>query len=230
MLKVFSVILFGALFVCSAAALAPPVWPANWNATLIKISDQKPPSTIQWTKFYYSGDKSRFDFMNSYLSLDEEWDSDFTILFTPNLYQGKTYYMIYHIYPKDKRCEIRTNMLPNISRFWLRGWNYKGQQMIKGVWVEKWQSPIEEELMYFNRVAEQDDDRTPVRSTNQANDPGATDYVDVVLGPQDQSLFSIPAYCPPPTDYDPSSNSVAGSLHFCGAMPYPFNSACQYSF
>lgn len=34
-----------------------------------------------------------------------------------------------------------------------------------------------------------------VRSTNQAEDPGATDYLDVVLGPQDPALFKLPAYC-----------------------------------
>lgn len=39
----------------------------------------------------------------------------------------------------------------------------------------------------------------PVRSTNQAEDPGATDYLDVVLGPQEPSLFKLPEYCKRPT-------------------------------
>jgi len=33
------------------------------------------------------------------------------------------------------------------------------------------------------------------QSTNQAEDPGATDNLDVVLGPQDPALFKLPAHC-----------------------------------
>ena len=62
-----------------------------------------------------------------------------------------------------------------------------------GVPADFFQLDADPSLTYWQRSA----DRIPLRSTNQANDPGATDYFDVLIGPQDPALFTIPEFCPP---------------------------------
>lgn len=57
--------------------------------------------------------------------------------------------------------------------------------------------PEMDSVQYWQRHATQDTVAIPMRSTNMADDPGAADYVDVILGPQNRDLFKIPSYCPP---------------------------------
>ncbi len=82
-----------------------------------------------------------------------------------------------------------------MSPWWLKGAAYKGQHTFRGMWCDKW--TLEElGIDYWARSG----DYTPVRSTNQAEDPGATDYLDVVIGPQDPALFVLPKHCAKLTD------------------------------
>ena len=53
------------------------------------------------------------------------------------------------------------------------------------------------EISYWARA---DANYTPLRSTNQSNDPGATDYLDVVFGPQNDAVFALPEYCQTKTE------------------------------
>jgi hypothetical protein len=95
---------------------------------------------------------------------------------------------------------------------------YRGSENFRGLYADRWTLP-ELDIDY---IARSDSIHTPrtstelslslalfishlltracaylaaVRSTNQAEDPGATDYLDVVLGPQDPALFKLPTYC-----------------------------------
>lgn len=197
-----------------AAALLPlpPVWPAAFNATLIKIRDEHFPSDITWTKLYFTTEQSRFDFYTSYIGLDEEWHHNFTILFTPLTFRGEKYDMVYHIFPDgpgpirsgqwhgataDPECRIRSLHLPNLSRDWLRSFQLKrAHWQLRGMPVRWWQLPEDPSLNYYHRY--DSPQQTPVRSTNQDDDPGATDYVDWMEGPQNDTLFAIPSFCPSP--------------------------------
>ena len=171
--------------------LKPPVWPLQWNATLIKIGNETDPQTPQWTKFYYDwtaseGGSSRFDLYPGYLPLNLQWEPNFTILF------GN--FSIYHVYPLESRCEIRSCSLPSISPKWLSSTTYQGTYLFRGLPADLFMfGPELDYIQYWQRHT----DPVPMRSTNQANDPGATDYVDVVLGPQNPALFQAPSYCPP---------------------------------
>jgi hypothetical protein len=164
----------------------------NRNATLIKVGNETNPTSIQWTKFYYDwtiskGGASRFDFYPGYLPLNLYWQPNFVILFNN--------FAIYHIYPLEARCEIRTCSLPSISPNWLQTTTYQGTYFFRGLPADLF--TFGPELDYIQYWQRHNDPNTPMRSTNQANDPGATDYVDVAVGPQNPQLFTIPQYCPP---------------------------------
>lgn len=145
-----------------------------------------------WVKFYYDwnagrGGSNRFDFYPGYLPLNLEWQPNFTILFTN--------YAIYHLYPLTKKCDIRTCDLPSVSPNWLQTTTYKGTYIFRGLPADLFLfGPELDYIQYWQRA---DGSAFPMRSTNQANDPGATDYVDVAYGPQNPSLWSVPDYCPP---------------------------------
>lgn len=160
------------------------------NATLIKIGNESNPQQVTWTKFYYDwpasrGGASRFDFYLGYLPLNLAWKPNFSILFVN--------FSIYHIYPNEQKCEIRSCSLPSINPKWLQSTQYQGTYMFKGIPADLFTfGPELDYIQYWQRHA----DKTPMRSTNQANDPGATDYIDVAYGEQDPSLWKIPAFCP----------------------------------
>ncbi|KAL6075639.1 Proteophosphoglycan ppg4 [Balamuthia mandrillaris] len=167
----------------SVDAKQAPVWPFEWNATLIKIN----PVTkwIWWNKLYYDypNNLARFDFYPTYYSTNETWNLTCSILFRDN--------KIYMFDPSKEACAITTRGIGVISPWWLKSATYKGTVLFKGMYCERWR--LEE--LAIDYIARVDDIRTPVRSYNQVEDPGATDYVDVVLGPQNPSLFELPSYC-----------------------------------
>lgn len=162
------------------------------NATLIKVGNETNPTVPTWVKFYYDwnagpGGSNRFDFYPGYLPLDLNWKPNFVILFTN--------FAIYHLYPLTQTCEIRTCSLPSVSPNWLQTTTYKGTYVFRGLPADLFLfGPELDYIQYWQRA---DGSGFPMRSTNQANDPGATDYVDVVYGPQDPALWKVPDYCPP---------------------------------
>ena len=172
--------------------LTYPVWPLQFNATLLKITPFN--HDIQWTKLYYDfkNQLGRFDFFDNYYDMNNEWGAtNFTILWWNST--------VWYIYPKSNECFIRSKTLPLISPHWLKLTSYIGRTMFRGLLSDVWQFPnIDDldEMKYYHRVAEKMEDRIPLRSTNQLNDPGATDYVDFIIGPSDFSLYKIPKYCP----------------------------------
>jgi len=162
--------------------LSPPVWPFQWNATLIKINPNN--NNIWWTKFYYDfvNNVSRFDFMNDYYDTDRKWSLNCSILFADNI--------IWFVFPSEKTCTLDHKGIGTISPWWLSTAKFMGFEDFRGMYSEHWR--LEElAIDYWARAGSQ----VPLRATNQIQDPGATDFVDVVLGPQDPSLFVLPQYC-----------------------------------
>jgi len=167
--------------------LKPPVWPFEWNATLAKINPNN--NHIQWTKFYYDYKNrvSRFDFYDDYFNTEDQWGTlNCSILFTADK-------DIWFVFPDIQACALDHKGIPTISPWWLSNATYNETTMFRGMWCHHWDLPTD--LGVIEYWARADTIYTPVRSTNQANDPGATDYLDVVLGPQDPSLFVLPSYC-----------------------------------
>mmetsp|Transcript_16886 Transcript_16886/g.25228 ORF Transcript_16886/g.25228 Transcript_16886/m.25228 type:complete len:228 (+) Transcript_16886:20-703(+) len=164
----------------------PPIWPFEFNATLAKVQPFN--QTIQWAKLYYdvAHNRSRFDFFTNYI--------------TPYTDQVETYYIIYFLdtsiwfyYPLDDECYLRASNIPSVSPYWLQSFKFKSTLLFRGVYAQHWVLPEDPFLQYFNRA--EGPHRLGLRSTNQANDPGATDYYDIQLGPQKDELWNIPKLC-----------------------------------
>ncbi|KAL9642300.1 hypothetical protein ABK040_007298 [Willaertia magna] len=171
----------------------PPIWPLQFNSTLIKITPFD--HNIQWTKLYYDykNQWARFDFVDYYYDMDNQWGPiNETILWSNTT--------VYFIEPQTKQCKIRSRNLPLISPKWLSLTTFKESIIFRGLYANVWEFPNDIEelagMKYIHRVAQSDDEKIPLRSTNQSNDPGATDYVDFIVGPSDKDLFYIPSYCP----------------------------------
>jgi hypothetical protein len=185
---------------CSAVAAAtaassapppPPVWPFQWNSTQVKINPFN--TDIRWTKFYYDWTQkaSRFDFYNGYFSTNNDWQLNCTVLFTGG--------NIWFVFPDEQACNLDHAGIGPVDPNWLQASKYNQTALLKGVWADQYlldTGPLGV-IEYWARA---DASRLPLRSTNQNNDPGATDYVDVVLGPQDSALFVLPAFCSKHTD------------------------------
>eukprot|EP01100_Stratorugosa_tubuloviscum_P000920 TRINITY_DN1201_c4_g1_i1.p1 TRINITY_DN1201_c4_g1~~TRINITY_DN1201_c4_g1_i1.p1 ORF type:complete len:197 (-),score=70.99 TRINITY_DN1201_c4_g1_i1:96-686(-) len=143
---------------------------------------------IVWTKFYYdwTNQKGRYDFFENYWTpYSAKTVTNYTILFINTT--------IYYIYPLENSCYIRATDIGLISPYWLQSTIFEGLTYLRGVWSQRWRFKWNPSLLYFNRATP---DLTPLRSTNQINDLGATDYYDFILGAQNQSLFEIPSICP----------------------------------
>ncbi|ELR21112.1 uncharacterized protein ACA1_282980 [Acanthamoeba castellanii str. Neff] len=160
-----------------------PVWPFQWNATQAKINPFN--SHIWWAKFYYDWPHgwTRTDFMNGYYSTEDKWSLNCSVVFANN--------QVWFTFPEEQGCYLDHDGLGTISPWWLQTGVYKGSDNFRGLYADRWTLP-ELGIDYFARS---DSIHTPLRSTNQAEDPGATDYLDVVLGPQDPALFKLPTYC-----------------------------------
>ncbi len=89
-------------------------------------------------------------------------------------------------------------MIPPVHPSWLKLLNatFGGYRTFRGIKAELWQMrDPDDESHIMDYYARADNNQIPLRSPNQINDPGATDFLDVELGPQSQSLFDTPEYC-----------------------------------
>jgi hypothetical protein len=167
-----------------------PVWPGSFNCTLLKLIYIN--NTISWTKLYYDANnkRSRFDFFSHYVDKNGNWGETKDIILFVNT-------TVWFINPKERKCTIRSNNLPTISRHWLRGTSFNRNLLFKEQYSEEWEfkDGPNKGLKYFARSSKNNDMRYPLRSTNQVEDPGDTDYSDFVVGEQNSNLFIIPNYC-----------------------------------
>ena len=168
-----------------------PSWYSGWNATLAKVNTVN--DGIVWTKFYYDFDKggNRFDFYNNYVDMDGVQSLNCSVLFTNH--------SIWFVHQEEKACTLRSaSGIGVIDPWWVRnlGAQFVRNTTFRGVEAELYKMPDPDqpdfEMEYY---AWSKDNRIPLRSQNQANDPGATDYFDVQVGPQRRELFDLPDYC-----------------------------------
>jgi hypothetical protein len=70
--------------------------------------------------------------------------------------------------------------------------------LFRDQWAEEWEFPDGplKGMKYWARSSVRHELRYPLRSTNQDEDPGDTDYADFVVGDQHDSKFVLPSYCP----------------------------------
>ncbi|MES1910802.1 MAG: hypothetical protein MHM6MM_003332 [Cercozoa sp. M6MM] len=177
-----------------------PIWPTAFNSTLIKVGEHHN-NEIKWAKLYYDyglkrGGASRFDFFHEYVEVDHnnefrpQWPIRCSIIFNG--------FDVWHVDPEKKQCSHRSSNLPSVNPAFvlLLGAVEAGEYNFRGVKASRWRYTDPDvpshQTAYF---ALRNDNSIPLRSMNQVNDPGATDYVDVYVGPQDESTFDIPDYC-----------------------------------
>jgi hypothetical protein len=106
---------------------------------------------------------------------------------------------VWFVNPIEQNCHIRSRQLPTISPHWLRTTKFMRNLLFRDQWAEEWEYPPGSPLAglkYYSRVADRHEQRYPLRSTNQVEDPGDTDYVDFNVGAQNDFHFRIPSYCP----------------------------------
>ena len=186
-----------------------PAWPLAFNATMVKLVPALDPSApptfppIVWSRFSYDytaspGGSARYDFHTDYVPLGGppgEWRTNCSILF------GN--FSIWFVFPHQQACTLRTADLPSISPWWLNGINatFTRDTTFRGMAAQEWtgQDPANTSfpMPYFGWPAARSAPGTsvPLRTTNQAADPGATDYTDQQVGPQDPEQFHVPDYC-----------------------------------
>lgn len=169
-----------------------PIWPDAFNATLLKLNFIN--STIRWTKLYYDhrNQRSSFEFYDGYVEKNLRWGKMIHLILFVNT-------TVWFIDPIPQRCSIRSRSLPSISPSWLRTTKFNRNLLFRDQWAEEWEFPPgtpNQGLKYYARVGKSNAERVPLRSTNQIEDPGDTDYTDFVVGSQDDNHFSIPRYCP----------------------------------
>lgn len=188
-----------------------PAWPLAFNATMIKLvpalsSPQNflhPP--IVWSRFSYDytaspGGSARYDFHARYVPLDAlggpgSWAGNCSILF------GN--FSIWFVFPEARACHLRTDNLPSISPWWLNGIHatLTGPAPFRGMAAQEWTGVDPDNasfpMPYYGWPPHRSAAGTsvPLRTTNQAADPGATDYTDQQVGPQDPAQFAVPEYC-----------------------------------
>jgi hypothetical protein len=196
--SMISLLLVAAMAVASVLCKnSYPVFPDAFNATLFKIGPGNDASPARWAKFYYqyipkghpnAGGFSRFDFYNHYANLDRQWEAYCQILFYPT-----------HFYVIDlhrRQCQLRPGV-GNLSKYWLKNARFNATLDFRGVYSDLWLLDTDDGVIeYFVGHS----NGVPLRSTNQANDPGATDYFDVMIGPQRDDLFDAPPECMTPVD------------------------------
>lgn len=175
-----------------------PIFPTGFNATLAKVAFPLDVEPIQWTKLYYdfSVPGSKFDFYNSYVNEHASWTLNCTILFAQDL-------SVWFIFPDIQRCHLRSKDLITFSPdFFVKlGAKFTGEKMVRGMLCDEWSAPDPDDPSHIMKYYARKSDGLPVRSPNQINDPGATDFMDIMVGSQDPELFEVPDYCynMPPT-------------------------------
>jgi len=174
-----------------------PVWPFEFNCTLQKINKDDKDVKVTWTKLYYdfAHNGTKFEFFDHYVDANTgKWGAtNFVILFINTV--------IYFVEPKTKTCTIRAKDIPTISPWWLKLSQFVDRGLFREMYSDLWEFPKGtgelEGIQYYHRVGATDATKIPLRSTNQQNDPGVTDYTDFVVGAQNQAHFAVPSYCPP---------------------------------
>ncbi|KAF0981567.1 hypothetical protein FDP41_012224 [Naegleria fowleri] len=139
----------------------------------------------------YKNKLGRFDFFDNYYDMNNSWGSiNMTILWIDTV--------VWFVYPKVKQCTLRSKNLPLISPDWLKMTHYVGRTLFREMYSDVWQFPNVDDLdgmRYYHKVGSSSETKIPLRSTNQINDPGATDYFDFTIGPSHVNLYQIPKFC-----------------------------------
>lgn len=185
-------VIFSAFMLLLAGASAHDpvaVWSFQFNATMAKINPVTP--HIWWTKFYYDynhtiGGSTRYDFFKEYYPLGGgSWSPVNCSILMSN---EKMWFF------DGTRCKLDHTGIPTISPWWMSNGTYMGADEFRGLYADHWQLKTGLGLIdYYARAGT--DGAVPLRSTNQANDPGATDYFDIAFGPQNLNWFKLPDYC-----------------------------------
>eukprot|EP01130_Rhizamoeba_saxonica_P002079 TRINITY_DN11887_c0_g1_i1.p1 TRINITY_DN11887_c0_g1~~TRINITY_DN11887_c0_g1_i1.p1 ORF type:complete len:203 (+),score=26.06 TRINITY_DN11887_c0_g1_i1:21-629(+) len=164
-------------------------FPTAFNSTLVKVDEYQ---NIQWTKLYYDFNfpASRFDFYNGYIDANGKWDLNCSILFADDL-------TVWFIFPEAQTCNLRSKDLITFSPDWMNkiGAYYAGTSMFRGIQSTMWDMKDPDDPQHIMRYYAAADNGYPLRSPNQINDPGSTDFFDVMVGPQNKELFKVPEYC-----------------------------------
>ena len=192
-----------ALWQSALAGPALPAWPAQFSATLYKIGPLVDATPAQWMKLWYKyvpprfsvqnsdphngGGYARFDFYNHYLNLANEWQPECSIYFHSNA--------IYFALPNGE-CDQVHDGIGNIAPDWMRDAFYNGSIDFRGLKAEQWIIPNDapEDVIHYY-VRRHHGVPVPMRSTNQADDPGGTDYFDHLVADQPMSVFQLPEKC-----------------------------------
>lgn len=170
---------------------AAPRWPIAFKSTLAKIGPDR--ERISWVKHYYDWNKKgqRFDFYGDYISFpNAEWKVKCTIIF-----KG-TY--VWHIFPEEEECYLRSKILPPVSPFWLQNLEAKFEKNLsfRGLNAQLWtMKDPDDESHIMKYYCTGNNCEIPLRSPNQINDPGATDFYDTEIGNISLDTFEIPKYC-----------------------------------
>eukprot|EP01128_Nolandella_sp_AFSM9_P003078 TRINITY_DN13554_c0_g1_i1.p1 TRINITY_DN13554_c0_g1~~TRINITY_DN13554_c0_g1_i1.p1 ORF type:complete len:236 (+),score=48.23 TRINITY_DN13554_c0_g1_i1:31-708(+) len=198
------------LYSCSTASASAieegtspsSVWPSSFNATMFKVTEKN--TLYYWTKFFYDYTQRaiRFDFYNDYNSLVNTGNTyqnstglNCTILFVNNHQVS--------LFPEEKACNFRAGTLPVFPPDWIDhiGGHYLGEELVRGMMSDKFSMPDpdspQEQMVYYSRRSFDPAQgwQVPVRTQNQVNDPGYTDFFDVIVGDQLSSYFDIPDFC-----------------------------------
>eukprot|EP00388_Colpodella_angusta_P045368 GDKK01065910.1.p1 GENE.GDKK01065910.1~~GDKK01065910.1.p1 ORF type:complete len:239 (+),score=66.55 GDKK01065910.1:46-762(+) len=196
-----------------------PAFPAHFYSNLLKAQQLEDNTwTYTTTELYFSGNYSRFRFLMHPHLFGDHPQAFHEVLFTPVIdAAGETQYVFYHIFPfGEKFAETQQESdkgafecgaardLPNIDLNMVneRHWYFVEQQTVRGLKVNYFQHRDDESLKAYSHVKTD----SMVRTTNQADDPGFTDFFDLeerqYSPAQIQHIFRVPSACqlPPPRD------------------------------
>jgi len=182
------------LFLSLAYADPPVVWPSVFSATLLKVDQND--ENIHWTKIFYDWTQrvTRYDFYANYHDIVTEGPIECSILFGNN--------SIWFIFPQEQTCRLRTDDLPPFAPNWIQllGGVYVGDKQFRGVDAHVWNMKDPDNpthtMVYYGLAGNNFPYSIPLRSPNQINDPGSTDFVDVIVQTSLPSiLFQLPSYC-----------------------------------
>lgn len=175
-----------------------PIWPDSFSATLLKlVGSAEAPSASNWAKLYYSWPNrfARFDFFNSYPELvNSQPDCSIIMGGFQDTETQKVKQQIWAIFPADEGCSLAHDGLGTLSPKWVSGGKFNQSTKFRGIDAHEYLLDIPGEpgpMQYWVQA----DNGAPLRTTNQANDPGMTDYFDVLLVEQEKTLFELPPIC-----------------------------------
>lgn len=202
-----------------------PYFPESFFSNLIKVTPGEGERlNYEYTRLWYTGDYSRFDFLYNYSYEDIPDVAYHQVIFAPVAdINGKIHKVFYHIFPFGEKFADTRNVsdmgetecydpshLDNISPDMIvrAEYYYDGETTLRGIPAYRWQSSIEKELKAY--VSK--DSNKFLRTTNQADDPGQTDYIDLEKREYSEDdikrIFNIPSACKLPTDKKPTKEVI----------------------